>query len=838
MKNVQDIYPASPMQEFMLLHGLSHSGQDTLFNQIVFCVDAPIQPSFFESAWNQVVEAHTALRTVFIWQGVDSPQQVVRQSVGVSCEVVDLSSHDDSTHEARISDLLLKDRSLGFDFRRAPLMRFTLVKLSETDWRVVWSSHHLIVDRWCIDQLIEEFQRYYAAHAALSPVTTKRAPSYRDYIAWIQQQDSETAHDHWFNYLKGFKRPTSVGRMCASAYLKDEAGSLQASHSIGSNVTRKAREFSAQIGITLGCAVQAALALAANKLVGQQDVVFGVTVAGRPAAVAHVEEIVGSFINTLPVRVRLGKDVTVADWLRDLNAAQFANAAYDYLSPAQLRTCSSIPSDQAMFDLLVVWLAQTNLQSKAVVQEGLPLEPISEQYKTAYPLTISVIETDDDLILRANVSTGKEMPLGGLLRNVFEALESLIEADPELALSQFCSLDFQIEEETEQEQYAKPGYIGPSAPDELSKSKGRAGVQVDAMQDLLCAEWRSVLAVDHEIELDADFFELGGNSLRAAALHTRLEAATRKAIPLLALYENASLRGMAETLVNEKWPLRTGISMPLQTGDTGSSLFCIASPEVNTLGYAMLTRHLSDDRNVVLLQAPPLSDDLEQLSPDELPKIAAEYVQALRDIQPAGPYSLLSMCSGAHIAFHMTRKLEAEGERVSFSGVINTWSMYSISKRFYLHRLSSIRKYYWKRLSDLASEKLGRPQHALLPAVADNVMSGVANANQAPAVQFMPADSAVGLDNPWIKQVGFADRKPADYHVDATISVFRLAKQPYWRINDSTLGWSRLSSKANVVKIECDNHFSILREPYVKQMAAALEGQLEAVETKPKSRIA
>lgn len=825
MKNVQDIYPATPMQQFMLLHGLGQSRHDTLFNQFVFVVEGPLLPDAFKAAWEQVLEAHAALRTAFIWKGVDTPQQVVRETVSLGCDVIDLSPGDANEREAQLERLLREDRERNFDFRRAPLMRFTLVKLSPTRWHVVWSSHHLIVDRWCIDQLMDEFQSYYGAHLDGAAIKTVRGPAFKDYVAWLHHQDKDAAQQHWRDYLAGFSRPISAQELLPqtdSATVSATSGSCE----LDAELSHALRALSAHAGITLSCLVQAGVGMMVNARSGSNDVVFGMTVAGRPAELTHVEDIIGSFISTLPVRMTFTSDTSVMSWLKALNATQFANAGRDYLSPPQFRECARLPADRPMFELLMVWLAQTRVQNaNDGSDQALKLVPVTEQFATAYPLTLSVIESPQRLTLRLDTPPGMGGDLSGLLDLLYEQLTSLAECAPERSLAQFDALSFRTMADSRSESHAASFAV--NKPSGVTRLGGREDVQLDAMIEVLRGEWQTVLMLDGSLDEADDFFDVGGDSLKAAALHTRLEAATRKAIPLLSLFERPTLGGMAATLAQDTWPLRDGIAVPLRVQGEDAPLFCVASPEVNTLGYAMLARHLPERRNLVLLQAPPRSDELEQLHPDELEEFAGRYIEALRDIQPKGPYTFLSMCSGAHIAFHMVAQLEKQGEDIRFAGVINTWSLYSISWRFYLNRLSNVASYYAERIGAVIRSRQVSAQPALATEGPDTVAADPVKGASAPVGKVVPAESAVGLNNPWINRVGFARLRPANLSVNTPMTVFRLRNQPYWRIGDPALGWSRLTHNTRLVHVDGDDHDAILREPYVQQIAVQLDGELE-----------
>ena len=169
-------------------------------------------------------------------------------------------------------------------------------------------------------------------------------------------------------------------------------------------------------------------------------------------------------------------------------------------------------------------------------------------------------------------------------------------------------------------------------------------------------------------------------------------------VPLLALFREPSVAGIARTLGAGDWPMTPGIALPLRTGGFGAPLFCIASPEVNTLGYFVLSRRLRSKRNAWVLQAPPVSGKPAPMNPRIIEPLARDYVEAMKAVQPEGPYLLLGMCGGAHLALAMTRLIERAGDRVAFCGVVNTWSLYSVSHVYYLHRARRVLGYYLRRL--------------------------------------------------------------------------------------------------------------------------------------------
>lgn len=801
MKNVQDIYPASPMQEVMLLHALTRRHNDSLLNQFVFSADATLDAAVFEAAWNSVIARHPMLRTVFVTQKVSSPLQVVREQVTAPFTVVDWREDDLDQRTARLETFCAEDRRQGIDVQRAPLMRFFLARWSDREWRFVWTSHHLLLDRWCLGDVFADLAQACALIENGEAAVLPSAPSFRQYIDWVSRQDSTQAMDYWRDQLRGFRFATTLENANTSTTSPAAATSLQLTEGSLNAIQSAARRF----GVTRGTLVQAAVALLLCEKSGRDDVVFGTAAAARPPAVANVERIVGSFVNNLPVRVRLAPGRAVGDWLNALQRTAYERSDYEYLSPLQIARCADLPENQPLFDTLLVALAPMG--------NTLPLglRALSSEMATAYPVTVSVSEDDGAMTLHVHLRSAKDIDAVQLLERLSAHLIALAACDSDALLESVLpivtapsatSTDSPITGDRTRSSRANPN-IDPSA------HAGREALSEALIRQLARQEFETALATTSFTDED-DFFALGGDSLRAAQMHARLCVATRKEVPLLALFRSPSVTGITRTLLAEDWPMTPGLLLPLRTGGFGAPLFCIASPEVNTLGYFALARRLSPQRNSYVLQSPPATGQPAPMHPRIIEPMARDYVDAMRDVQPTGPYHLLGMCGGSHLALAMTRILEQEGERVAFFGVINTWSLYSVSWVYYVHRTRRVLAYYWRRLRALLRSPSKTPAAPPRPS----------------RPEAGPAQEDVGLNSPWIRDVGFVWRYPGAPQVNATAHVFRLKRQQNWRIRDKTLGWSRFFRDTKIIRVDGQDHDLLLREPHVAAIAQAIEARL------------
>jgi hypothetical protein len=800
MKNVQDIYPATPMQELMLLHTLARRSDDTLLSQFVFAMEGAVDADALDLAWQAVVARHPMLRTAFVTHKVEQPLQVVRQTVALPFELVDL--RNDADQDAALARLCRDDRHKGFDPARAPLMRLFLVRLGDENWRLVWTSHHLLMDRWCLGQIFRDLDDAYSTCLRGQQAALPAAPNFRQYVDWLAQQDPAAARTYWHDQLAGFTHPTPL------ASTRPAAPTVQASKFLLAEASARALDAAAQrFAVSKGTLVQAALALVLAEVNRVRDVLFGIAAAARPPAVPNVESIVGSFVNNLPVRTQLDATRSLAAWLKSIQHSAFARSDYEYLSPLTIADQVDLPEGAALFDTLLVWLAPS------AARLPLDMTPMSDEMATAYPLTISIAEHSTSLTLHVHQHADDPEHAAHILDRLRHYLQALAAASAEDALQTVLPPGLPELAPASTRAASTP----PLLPAKDTTEQGTAGREIippAMMQQLVAHQFARALDLD-DVDPDQDFFELGGNSLRAAQLHANLCQGTRRNVPLLALFKQPTVNGLTRTLTEKEWPAKPGMVLPLRTG-RGSPLVCVASPEVNTLGYFVLSRRLPPHVGAAVLQAPPLSDTPTPMDPDIIGPMARDYVKALREYQPEGPYKLLGMCGGAHLALSMARELLDDGQKIEFFGVVNTWSLYSVSWVYYLHRARRVLAYYRRRLGGL---------FGISPATKPASKSTEAPA--APA-QVGPPNEDVGLGSPWIRDVGFAHRNPGIEQLPLRAHVLRIERQQYWRIRDDALGWSQFFDATSVHRVPGRYHDNLMREPYVMDLASALVPLLDA----------
>lgn len=389
VSDIEDIYELSPLQQGMLLHSLYGGDADTYLAQRGFDIDGPVDGDALLQAWQQAVSVHTALRTSFHWEGLDEPLQVVHRDVSVAMRRHDWSDVEDQQQRARFGRLLAEDRAAGFDPALPPLQRLHLIRLGDDRHSFVWTHHMLLVDGWSVPILINDVMRRYRSLTVGGPPPAPAAP-YRDYIAWLQRQDLNTAKEFWASTLAGRAGASHLGPLLRADPERHAGPVDEAVVSFPETIATGLRAVAARHHVTLNTVLQAAWALVLQRYSGEAEVTFGCTSSGRPAELPGVDGMVGLFINTLPVRVAVPDDSDLGPWLRDIQARYTAARRYEYSPLAQIKKWAGAPGPQPLFHSVILLDNYPLSVGLGELTQRLSVRQVTAFEKTSEPLTLMV----------------------------------------------------------------------------------------------------------------------------------------------------------------------------------------------------------------------------------------------------------------------------------------------------------------------------------------------------------------------------------------------------------------------------------------------------------------
>jgi amino acid adenylation domain-containing protein len=388
---IEEQYPLSSIQQGMLFHSLYAPQSGVNIEQFVCGLHEDLKVSFFKQAWNRIVERHPLLRTSFCWQGVKEPLQQVHRQVAIPFEEQDWRGLSAIQQEDKLKSYLQFDRQRGFQLTEAPLMRLALFRVAEADYQCVWTFHHVLLDGRSFPIIFQELFAVYEAFCQGEDLQLEQPRPYRDYINWLGKQDFALAENFWRSTLSGFTAPTplTVDRVHHLKFCEVDSGYGLQEIRLSETVTSGLQSLAQQHQLTFNTLVQGAWALLLSRYSGEEDVVFGATRACRRSAVEGAESMVGLFINTLPVRVRMSSEMPLIPWLKELRTQWIALRDYEHTPLVEIQGWSDIPTGQQLFESILVfenYQLNSTLQAQGGNWENREFRLLE---RTNYPLTVA-----------------------------------------------------------------------------------------------------------------------------------------------------------------------------------------------------------------------------------------------------------------------------------------------------------------------------------------------------------------------------------------------------------------------------------------------------------------
>lgn len=402
---IESIYSLSPLQQGLLFHSVAQPDSTEYFIQARMELKGKLDVQAFEAAWQDMLQRHSILRTAFVWDGLDSPLQLVQRDVELPLYIEDWQHRD----ETEIDAILEQDAAQGFDLEKAPLMRLRLFRLSQDRWHLLWSYHHLLLDGWSVGLLMSDWSNRYAYHCGLKVPTLPPKTPFADYIAWLDRQNEAQADAFWQEQLQGFSAPTPLPQLDTAFTPVVGLPYGEQTINIQGATWHAIQNLCQRYGLTINTLLQGAWGVLLGSLAGRQEALFGVTVSGRPDTLLSADDMIGLFINTLPLRLQWDETISVADWLQQLHVLNGELRQYEYSSLVRLKGLSDVAGDAALFDSIFVFenfpfsehdndeqdLTIQTLDEGQVMAEGIR----HTRGRNSYPISLIAGVEDDTLQL-------------------------------------------------------------------------------------------------------------------------------------------------------------------------------------------------------------------------------------------------------------------------------------------------------------------------------------------------------------------------------------------------------------------------------------------------------
>ncbi|SFL37484.1 lichenysin synthetase C [Gracilibacillus orientalis] len=388
--NVERILELTPMQKGLLYHYLQDSESEQYFEQVSLNITGNIENSIFKSTWESVVRSNEILRSVFRWEKLSQPVCVVLKDAVVPIIHYDFTQLDKEISLAELEKLKQQDRMKKIDISSEPF-RIHLIKLSSNEFEVVLSHHHILFDGWSSGIILKEFIEFYNNLSKNKEISLNKKGKFSEFIEVCNKVDETQAQTYWKSYLKGFESATELPtyRKNKGNASKNNIASLNRLLPI--ELESKLRAFTRTNKFTIATVMYTAWSLLLHKYSSSKDILFGTTVSGRNVDIDNIENTVGLFINTLPLRVKISGKETIENILMDVNQMLLERDVYNHTPLYEIKNHSEKIGNEDIFNsIVVIENYPLNLNYDGNDKSSLKINNYSNFEMTNYDLTFSV----------------------------------------------------------------------------------------------------------------------------------------------------------------------------------------------------------------------------------------------------------------------------------------------------------------------------------------------------------------------------------------------------------------------------------------------------------------
>lgn len=380
-------YALLPMQEAMYFHYKAFPGSAA--NNIIrhFEITGNIQPHHLQRAVQEAVLHFDILRLRFAEDENFRLYCTIADDHPPLLNIVDLRQHSEE-QVIRTKTTWINE---GFDLAAGPLLRATLF-LQEEKSQLLWSYHHIIMDGWCFQIIVQQMMECYEALCRGEVPVWKKYTSFTRFLEWKGIADNTVSLSFWKKYLEDYTTvaalPATGGGVISTVYDRAEY-----TLTVPAGLTGKIALFCRQQKITPSTFMQVAWGILLGKYNNTSDVVFGVTVSGRPADMEGMEDLLGLFINTLPIRIRWDEHTSINELFSGVRNYLSSIQAHQYLSLAEIQSCSGLKKD--LLDHVMVF---ENYPLRNVDESEITITSKEGFGQVGYPLAVVIYPGETFLI--------------------------------------------------------------------------------------------------------------------------------------------------------------------------------------------------------------------------------------------------------------------------------------------------------------------------------------------------------------------------------------------------------------------------------------------------------
>ncbi|WP_298500444.1 condensation domain-containing protein, partial [uncultured Algibacter sp.] len=619
---IEAIYPLNTMQNALLFHHLTEK-DDRGFLNVECIIEGSLDIDLLKKSWDLAIERHPVLRTSVHWENIKNPIQVIIPISKVNFNILDWTNFTTTEHKKKLNELKVINKKNSIDFQKNPLSKISLIKVKPNYYYFVWSCHHLLLDGWSSSIILKDVFEFYDSLITGKKLELESIPSYKSYLNWQKKIDTNAAKEFWRNTFKDYKQPFLFNK---NQHKTKKL--VQNNIKLSEETSIKVQEIAKAYRITLNTLFQALWALIISKYLNHYDITYGNTVSGRSGDFPNIENITGMFSNVIPVRIKIDFNLSVKDWLKNIQSQQIEARKFEHITINEITEWIETSSNR-IFDSLFIF---ENFPWDDIRAGNIKIHSSKSGITTIYPLTLTIkpsVPIDINLISDESIFS---LEANHWILNRFEEIINILGSKKDISIEtlyeNITSINFKIR--TQASEIINKTNV-------IAKPKNKTEFE-------LLKIWKSILK-NNNIGLTDNFFEIGGNSILSLQIISKARE-LGIAISPNELFENQTIRELADFIENRETKT-TKINNFNHLVDVKSlgklaPLFCIHGGGSHFFYYNALSTYINPDRPLYALQASEVEDNI--ILHESIIHMANDFVKEIKAVSPKGPYHIMGYC--------------------------------------------------------------------------------------------------------------------------------------------------------------------------------------------------
>ncbi|MBX2846050.1 MAG: hypothetical protein KTR13_07530 [Saprospiraceae bacterium] len=627
-KNVESILPLSFSQSMLLLHHLQ-AEVDEGFLCIEGRVEGNIDQQAFSEAWQKTTERHSILRTSIHWENIDKQVQVTRSTARIQVEYLDWSAQSDKELEEAFNAFKKDISSEKLPLTAAPISKVYLIQVEQKAYKLIWISHHIIMDGWSSANILKDVFGIYNSIQTGESFSEAPLPSLLDYHSTLNHINREPVKSYWQNQLVDFEAPSLI----ASKGMQYEFNSLK--QVLSKANLQHIRDYCLNHKITLNTFFQGMWFLLLSKRFQRAKVVLGSIVSGRTVPLSGIEKMAGLFTNKVPVISEVQSEQLLSTYLKAHQKEQLTLQNYEFVDFGEISEWVNWKGNPALFDTILI---VQNFPAPVLNYDSVRFSNFKSGITSTYPITASIIPQEELTIqIKFNKALVSTEEIQWFMNNLNQLLTTNFSEEKPSSYYLDQIAPFQQQQTTQQDSGILIPFNPPVNQTELELSK----------------IWQSVLNIE-SISTTANFFELGGKSLHAVRMLSQVQRVFGQAISPASFLKQPTIKALVSALESESGLEAWASLVPLKINGSAHPLYCIHAGGAHVFMYNTFSNLMPENQPVYGIQPKGL-DGLEDPH-TSIEEMASDYIAEMRSVQTEGQLHLLAYCFSTAVVLEIARQ--------------------------------------------------------------------------------------------------------------------------------------------------------------------------------------